>query len=327
MRRSTFLRFAAGSALLPSLAFAETYPDKPVRIINPFPPGSPVDAVGRLMAQRLGTVWKEPVIVESKSGAGGTVGAAFVASAPADGATLLVTTQSPITVAPLIYKSLTYDPARDFTPVWGIASSGLVIVVTPGLQVHTLAELVQYAKAHPKEVAYASSGAGTVQHLAGELFIAKTGAPLLHVPYRGGAPAATDLIAGQVQVMFDSLSNQLANIKAGRVRALAVMRPTRAGALPDVPTTTEAGAPGVQMRGWIGVLAPKAMPAASLATLRADALRTMKGPEVARTLGNLGLDGEILDAEKFGQYITADAQQIGEIVRSAHIQLDAPNTR
>jgi tripartite-type tricarboxylate transporter receptor subunit TctC len=327
MRRSTFLRFAAGAALLPGAAFAEGYPDKPVRIINPFPPGSPVDAVGRLMAQRLGTVWKEPVVVESKSGAGGTVGAAFVAAASADGATLLVTTQSPITVAPLIYKSLSYDPARDFTPVWGIASSGLVIVVNPALQVRTLAELVQYAKAHPREVAYASSGAGTVQHLAGELFIAKTGVPLLHVPYRGGAPAATDLIGGQVQVMFDSLSNQLANIRAGRVRALAVMRPTRASALPEVPTTAEAGAPGVQMRGWIGVLAPRAMPAAALATLRADALRTMRGPEVARALGNLGLDGEILDAEAFGRYIEGDTQQIRELVRSAHIQLDAPATR
>src|SRR4051794_10080112 len=156
MRRSTFLRVAAAAALLPRAGLAQVYPDKPVRIINPFPPGSPVDAVGRLMAQRLATVWKEPVLVESKSGAGGTVGAAYVASAHPDGSTLLVTTQSPITVAPLIYKSLTYDPARDFAPVWGIASSGLVIVVTPALQVRTLAELVQYAKAHPKEVAYAS---------------------------------------------------------------------------------------------------------------------------------------------------------------------------
>lgn len=330
MRRSTFLRLAAlavpAAAGLPSSALAQAYPDKPVRIINPFPPGSPVDAVGRLLAQRLATVWPQPVIVESKSGAGGTLGAGFVAAAP-DGSTLLVSTQSPITVAPLLYKSLPYEPTRDLLPVWGIASSGLVIVVTPSLPVKTLAELVQYAKAHPKDLSYASSGSGTVQHLAGELFIAKTGAPLLHVPYRGGAPAANDLMAGQVHVMFDSLSNQLAGIRSGRVRALAVMRPTRAASLPDVPTTTEAGAPGVQMRGWIGLFAPRSISPAALATLRADALRTMRGPEVASALGAIGLDGEILDAEAFGRYVQADMVQVREIVRTANIQLDAPATR
>jgi tripartite-type tricarboxylate transporter receptor subunit TctC len=327
MRRTHFLRLAGGAlaaAVLPLPALAEAYPDKPVRIINPFPPGSPVDVVGRLMAQRLATVWTQPVIVESKSGAGGTVGAGFVASAPPDGATLLVSTQSPITVAPLVYKSLAYDPMRDLVPVWGIASSGLVIVVTPSVPARTLQELVQHAKANPTALAYASSGAGTVQHLAGELFIAKTGAPLLHVPYRGGAPAANDLVAGQVHVMFDSLSNQLANIRAGRVRALAVMRPNRSPALPEVPTTAEAGAPGVLMRGWIGFFAPKGMPAQALATLRADALRVMRGPDVATKLGAIGLDGEILDAEAFGRYVQADFAQVREIVRTANIQLDSP---
>lgn len=313
--------------LMPPVLHAQGYPDKPVHIINPFPPGSPIDAVGRLLAQRLGTVWSQPVVVESKSGAGGTVGATFVATAPPDGSNLLVTSQSPITVAPLLYKSLAYEPTRDFAPVWGIASSGLVIVVTNTLPARTLAELVQYAKANPKALAYASSGNGTIQHLAGELFIARTGTPLLHVPYRGGAPAATDLMGGQVHVMFDSLSNQLASIRAGRVRALAVMRPTRSAALPDVPTAAEAGSPGVEMRGWIGFFAPRAMPAPALATLRADALRTMRGPEVDKALAALGLDGEVLDAEAFGRYVQADMVQVREIVRAANIQLDATPAR
>jgi tripartite-type tricarboxylate transporter receptor subunit TctC len=313
--------------MLAGNAAAQAYPDKPVRIINPFPPGSPIDVVGRLLAQRLGTIWTQPTIVESKSGAGGTLGAAFVVSAPPDGSILLVTSQSPITVAPLLYKSLSYDPARDLAPVWGIVSSGLVIVVTNALSVRSLAELVQYAKTHPKALAYASSGNGTIQHLAGELFIAKTGAPMLHVPYRGGAPAANDLIGGQVHVMFDSLSNQLASIRSGRVRALAVMRPTRAAALPEVPTTAEAGSPGVEMRGWIGVFAPRAMPAPALATLRADALRVMRGPEIDKALAGIGLDGEVLDADAFGSYVQADMVQVREIVRLAHIQLDSPTVK
>lgn len=331
MKRSRFLRIAAvlGAALaLPAVpAWADTYPDKPVRIVNPFPPGSPVDAVGRLIAQRLGGEWPQPVIVESRSGAGGTVGAGSVAKSAPDGATLLVSTQSPITVAPLLYKNLSYDPVTDLVPVWAIPSAGLVVVVTSSLPVRTLGELVQYAKANPTAVAYASSGAGTVQHLGGELFKARTGAPLLHVPYRGGAPAANDLIAGQVQVMFDSLSNQLTNIRAGRVRALAVMRTKRAPVLPDVPTVAEAGAPGVLMRGWIGLFAPKGLPAESLQKLRADTLRTMRGPEVQRQLLALGMDGEPLDGETFGRWIQEDTQQVREIVRAAKIELDAPSTR
>ncbi len=324
---AALLALLAALLTLPLPLHAQTYPDKPVRIVNPFPPGSPIDAVGRLLAQRLGTIWSHPVVVESKSGVGGTLGAGFVASSPPDGSNLLVTSQSPITVAPLLYKSLSYDPSRDLAPVWGIASSGLVIVVTNGLAVQSLAELVQYAKTHPKALAYASSGNGTIQHLAGELFIARTGAPLLHVPYRGGAPAATDLIGGQVHVMFDSLSNQLANIRSGRVRALAVMRPTRSAALPEVPTAAEAGSPGVEMRGWIGVFAPRSMPAPALATLRADALRVMRGPEVDKALLALGLDGEILDAEAFGRYVQADMLQVREIVRAANIQLDTTSGR
>lgn len=333
LKRSDFLRLAAGSVTgiaatsFPAFAFAQGFPDKPVRIINPFPPGSPVDALGRLLAQRLGGVWPQPVIVESRSGAGGTVGAGFVAAAPTDGSTLLVSTQSPITVAPLLYKNLPYDPPRDLIPVWGIPSAGLVIVVTASLPVKTLAELVQHAKANPTALAYASSGAGTVQHLAGELFIAKTGAPLLHVPYRGGAPAANDLIAGQVHVMFDSLSNQLTNIRAGRVRALAVMRENRAAVLPEVPTVAEAGAPGVVMRGWIGLFAPKGLPPATLAKLREDSLRTMRGAEVKQQLGALGMDGEPLDGPTFGRWIEEDTQQVREIVRTAKIELDAASTR
>ena len=186
-------------AVLAAVPFAHAepnYPDQPIRIINPFPSGSPVDVIGRLMADRLEKALGQPVLVESKSGAGGTLGANYVAKSPADGYMLLVTTGSTLATAPALYRSLPYDPIADFAPIWAIKSSGQVVVVNPALPATSLEELVQYAKAHKGEVSYASSGFGTVQHLAGELFVAHTGAPLTHIPYRGGAPATNDLIGG-----------------------------------------------------------------------------------------------------------------------------------
>jgi tripartite-type tricarboxylate transporter receptor subunit TctC len=302
---------------------AASYPDKPVRIVNPFPPGSPVDAVGRLVALRLGTVWKQPVYVESHSGAGGTLGTAYVVNSPPDGTTLLVSTQSPVTVAPQVVKNVTYDPMRDLIPVWGVLSSGLVIVVNSALPIQTVSDLVAYAKANPKALAFASSGNGTVQHLAGELFKARTGAPLLHVPYRGGAPAANDLIAGQVQVMFDSVSNQIGYIRAGKVHALAVMRPTRAAALPDTPTLDEVGIKGADMRGYVGIFAPGSIPPAALSKLRTDIAQVMSGPQVRKQLDDFSMEGDALDADTFTRYVKEDFQQIREIVKTANITADA----
>ena len=207
-----------------------TYPDQPIRIINPFPSGSPVDVIGRLIDDRLEKALGQPVLVESKSGAGGTLGANYIAKSPPDGYTLLVTTGSTLATAPALYRSLPYDPIADFAPIWAVKSSGQVVVVNPALPVTSLQELVQYTKAHKGEVSYASSGFGTVQHLAGELFVAHTGAPLTHVPYRGGAPATNDLIGGHIQVMFDAIGNTLQNIQAGKLRALAVLRAQRARA-------------------------------------------------------------------------------------------------
>jgi tripartite-type tricarboxylate transporter receptor subunit TctC len=216
--RRAFLTLLAAYLTPWRLAAAEIYPDRPIRIINPFPSGSPVDVIGRLVADRLEKAWGQPVLVESKSGAGGTVGANFVAKSPTDGYTLLVTSTSPMVSAPALNKSLPYDPVRDFAPIWAVTSSGLAVVVNPALPVKNLVELVAYAKAHPGQVSYASSGFGSVQHLAGELFNARTGAALAHVPYRGGAPATNDLIGGHIQVMFDSIGNTLANIDAGKLR-------------------------------------------------------------------------------------------------------------
>ncbi len=316
------LLLAAVAALAAApVAHAEpTYPDQPIRIIDPFPSGSPVDVIGRLIADRLEKALGQPVLVESKSGAGGTLGANYVAKSPPDGYTLLMTTGSTMATAPALYRSLPYDPIADFAPIWAVKSSGQVVVVNPALPVKTLQELVQYAKAHKGEVSYASSGFGTVQHLAGELFVAHTGAPLTHVPYRGGAPATNDLVGGHIQVMFDAIGNTLQNIEAGKLRALAVLRAQRARVLPDVPTAAEAGVPGVELNGWVGLFAPAAAPRPILDKLISTLAASTKDQELTQRLMAAGNDPDFLIGPALGERVRQDKDMIAAIVKAAGIQ-------
>lgn len=317
--------FAAAALVLslaPMAVFAQAsaYPEKPIRIINPFPPGSPVEFIGRQVADRLSKAFGRPVLVESRAGAGGTIGANFVAKSAPDGYTLLVTTPSTIAVAPSLYKSLPYDPVRDFAGIWSVMSAGLVVVVNPKIPANSLAELLAYAKANPGKVAYASSGVGTTQHLAAELFKTRTGADLLHVPYKGGAPASADLMAGHVQVMFDALSNVRPAVLDGRLRALAVLRGKRARALPDVPTAAEAGVNNVEQPGWIGVFAPSATPSEILNRLVATTAKEMADPEVVARLMGAGNDNEYVIGAALTKKLADDNVLFAEIVRRAGIQ-------
>jgi tripartite-type tricarboxylate transporter receptor subunit TctC len=314
-------RFLLALLWLAAPASAQTsYPDRPIRIINPFPSGSPIDVIGRLVADRLEKAWGQPVLVESKSGAGGTVGANFVAKSPPDGYTLLVTSTSPMVSAPALNKSLPYDPVRDFAPIWAVKSSGLAVVVNPALPVKSLEELVAYAKARPGAVSYASSGFGSVQHLAGELFNARTGAALVHVPYRGGAPATNDLIGGHIQVMFDSIGNTLQNINAGKLRALAVLRAGRTAVLPEVPTAAEAGVPGVELNGWVGLFAPAQTPREVVDKLGATVTATMADKELAERLIAAGNDTDFLIGAALGERLKQDKEATAAIVKAAGIQ-------
>jgi len=319
-RRTVLTLLAALVAPHGARAGEQSYPDRPIRIINPFPSGSPVDVIGRLVADRLEKAWGQPVLVESKSGAGGTVGANYVAKSPPDGYTLLVTSASTMATAPALYKSLPYDPIRDFAPIWAVKSSGQVVVVNPGLPVNNLLELVRYAKSHPGQVSYASSGFGTVQHLAGELFNARTGAALIHVPYRGGAPATNDLLGGHIQVMFDAIGNTLQNINAGRLRALAVLRARRATVLPDVPTVAEAGVPGVELYGWVGLFAPAETPPEVLDKLSTTVAATMAEPDLAQRLIAAGNDTDFLIGPALGERLRQDKEAIAALVKAAGIQ-------
>jgi tripartite-type tricarboxylate transporter receptor subunit TctC len=318
MRRRHAALLIAG-ALVVCSAGAQDYPVRTVKIVNPFPPGSPVDAVARPLAQKLGELWNQPVIVDSKAGAGGTVGADFVAKAPPDGYTLLVTSASTHVIAPSLRKQLAYDPVKDFVPLALVAYGPTAIVVHPSLPVHNLAEFVQYARANPGKVAYASSGPGTILHLNGELFASKTGTQLLHVPYKGAVPAATDLLGGQVQAMFDSISNSAPQVKAGKLRALAVLMPKRSPLMPDVPTAAEQGFEGLEFPAWIGVFAPANTPRDVVARIGGSLKTIMGQADVRDRFVQAGLIPALIQDGEFAREIAADRKVVADLVRSANI--------
>jgi tripartite-type tricarboxylate transporter receptor subunit TctC len=236
------------------------YPTKPVRLVVPFPPGGTTDILARAVAQTLSEAWGQQVIVDNHPGAGGNNGSDLVAKAPHDGYTLLMGTVGTHAINPSLYAKMPYDHVKDFTPVILVAGVPNVLVVNPSVPAHSVEELIALAKANPGKLNFASSGNGTSIHLSGELFKTMTGTQITHVPYKGSAPALTDLMGGQVQLMFDNLPSSLAFIKAGKLRALAVTTSTRSAALPDVPTLAESGLPGFEASSWFGVLAPAGTP-------------------------------------------------------------------
>ncbi|NUA28617.1 Bug family tripartite tricarboxylate transporter substrate binding protein [Cupriavidus basilensis] len=235
---------------------AETYPSRPIRLVVPFPPGGAADIFGRLLSQQLTQSLGQPVLVENRAGAGGNIGAAVVANAPADGYTLLLGTIGTHGINPTLYANLPYDPKKDFQPVALVSSGANVLVVNPTLPARDVKELIALAKRNPGQLMMGSSGNGSSIHMSGELFEHMTGTQLTHVPYRGGSPAQTDLMGGRVQLMFDNLPTSLPLIAKGLVRPLAVTSAHRSPALPDVPTVAEAGVPGYFVSNWSGIFAP-----------------------------------------------------------------------
>lgn len=317
-RREATLLIASG-ALAQHQAWAQGYPARAVKIINPFPPGSPVDVVARPVAQKLQELWSQPVVVENKAGAGGTLGAELAARAPADGYTLLVTSASTHVIAPVLRKSLPYDALKDFVPLALLAYGPTAIVVHPSVPVRTLAEFVQYAKGNPGKIAYASSGLGTILHLNGELFASRTGTQLLHVPYKGAVPASTDLLAGQVQAMFDSITNSAPQVKAGKLRALAVLTPQRSPLMPDVPTAAEQGFQGLEFPAWIGMFAPANTPRDVVSRL-SESLKTIMGQaDMRERFVQAGLIPALVQEAEFARDITEHQKIVADIVRASNI--------
>ena len=297
----------------------DAYPSRTIKIIAPFPAGAPVDSVARLIADRLERAWGQPVVVENRGGGGGVVGTNAVAKSPPDGYTLLLTSTSPIAAAPALNKSMPYDAAKDLAPIWAISASGLVVVVNPALPIKTLGDLVRAGREQPGKLSFASSGHGTSQHLAGELFMARTGAKLVHVPYRGGFAGTTDLMAGHVQVMFDSLGNVLNNIRSEKLRALAVLRDRRSPQLPSLPTATEAGVNGVELGGWLGLFAPAATPAVVRDKLTSTLVAATREPAIMARLIELGNEDEVMTGDIVVKRLAEDRALFAEIVEKAGI--------
>jgi len=312
---------AAAFCAFATPATAQPYPVKPVRIIVPFAPGG-VDVTARIVADRLTAALVQPFIVENRPGAGGSVGAKMVASSDPDGHTLLFSTPGPVVVSPLINRNAGYDTVKNFAPVAIVSQSPLLLVSHPAVPATTVKELVEHAKANPGKVHFPSPGFGTQPHLVGEMFKSMTGADIVHVPYRGSAPAITDLLAGQMQIYFDNFANVLQHVESGKLKALAVTGDARSPQLPDVPTMQQSGYGGIAATYWNGMLAPAGTPAAIVARLNAAVNQAVATPEVSTALRKLGSDPKTGTSQEFAAFIAAEVQRWGKVVRDANIKVN-----
>ena len=303
-------------------AWAQSYPTKPIRIVVPFPGGGATDLLARAAAQKLTEAWGQPVVVDNRPGAGGNIGTELVARAAPDGYTLEMGTVGTHAINASLYAKMPYDHVKDFAPVILVAGVPNVLVVNPALPVTSVQELISYAKANPGKLNFASSGSGTSIHLSGELFKVMAGVQMTHIPYKGSAPALADLIGGQVQLMFDNLPPSLPQIKAGKLRALAVTSVTRAPALPDVPTVAESGLPGFEASSWFGILAPAGTPPDIIARLNAEIGKWLASPEAKEKLLALGANAAGGSPEDFAKHIAAETAKWQKVVKESGAKVD-----
>jgi tripartite-type tricarboxylate transporter receptor subunit TctC len=325
VRGALVLLTAVITAIAAPFTFAQgaaNYPTKPVRLVVPFPAGGTTDILARAVAQKLSEAWGQQVIVDNRPGAGGNIGSDLVAKSKPDGYTLLMGTVGTHAINPSLYKNMPYDHVKDFVPVILVAGVPNVLVVNPSLPVHSVPELIAYAKANPGKLNFASSGNGTSIHLSGELFKAMTGVEMTHVPYKGSAPALTDLIGGQVQLMFDNLPSSLPFIKAGKLRALAVTSGARAAALPDRPTLAESGLPGFEASSWFGVLAPTGTPRDIVAKLNGAIAGWLASPEAKEKLLAQGAIAAGGTPEDFARHIGAETSKWAKVVKASGAHID-----
>ena len=298
------------------------YPTKPVKLVVPFPPGGSLDIAGRLIAQKLTEMWGQSVVVENKPGAGGNIGADFVAKSPPDGYTILLGALSTHAVNPSLYKTMPYDAAKDFAPITLIAITPNVLVVNASLPVNSAREFLAYAKANPGKLAFGSGSNGSAGHLAGELFKVETGTDAVHVPFKGGAPATQALLAGDTQFMFDNLANAMAQVKAGKIKALAVTTAQRSSLVPDLPTMAEAGLPGFDISTWYGLFAPAGTPPSIVAKWNADVTKILTSPDVRAKLVADGADPSPDTPEQFKEFIAKELAKYARIVKASGAKVD-----
>ncbi|MGN6457088.1 MAG: Bug family tripartite tricarboxylate transporter substrate binding protein [Achromobacter mucicolens] len=317
------ITIAAASALaFSSAAIADAYPTKPIRLIIPFAVGGSTDNLGRVLAARLSEKLGQQVVADNRPGAGGNIGTDLVAKAPADGYTLLFATEGTLGINPSLYRKLPFDPEKDFTPIAQFASVPNILVVNPKVQAKTVEELAAYAKSKPASLNMGSAGNGTTNHLSGELFQSMTGTSFTHVPYKGSGPAMADLLADQIQLMFDNLPGSLPHVKAGSLRALAVTSAKRSPLLPDVPTMAEAGVPGYDVEVWFGVAAPKGLPAQALATLSKAITEISQEPATIEKILNIGATPLTSTPAEFGSRIQEARLKWAPIVAHSGAKID-----
>jgi tripartite-type tricarboxylate transporter receptor subunit TctC len=294
--------------------FAQGWPSRPIRMVVPLSPGGFADVPGRILAARLSGLLGYNVFVENRPGAGGTIGADFVAKSAPDGYTLLFT-GTPHVISAWVYKKLPYDPLKDFEPVALVASGPYVLVVNPQLPVHSIPELIAAAKAQPGKIDYASSGNGSAQHLVSALFASMAGIELNHVPYKGSGPAMQDLLGGQVKVSFAGIPNVLPHVKAGRLRALAVSTPQRSPDLPDVPTAAEAGVPGYQATLWLNLAAPAGTPGDIVQRIYAETAKALQDAELQQSFRAAGVEASPMSPQELAGFLRGEYEKWGKVVR------------
>ncbi len=324
-RRSVTLLAAALAGLglgTPWLALAEGYPTKPIQLIVPFPPGGAVDIVGRTISKKLGDRLGQPIVIENKAGAGTVVGAAFVANAPADGYTLLISSGSTFTVNPALNAKLPYDPVKSYEPIGMVARVPLILLANREVPVGNLKQLIGAVQRAPDKFSYGSFGNGTTGHFAAELTWSAAGIKVMHVPYRGSAPAMSDLVGGQIPFTIDTVAAALPQLKAGKIKAIAVTGATRATQLPDVPTVAESGFPGFSADSWLAVVAPRGLPAEAKAKLHKALADTLADAEVRSKLIAAGLEPSYATGDAVLTQIEDELPRMRAIAQRAQIRAD-----
>jgi tripartite-type tricarboxylate transporter receptor subunit TctC len=322
--RTNWITGALLTVLTPACVLAATpeYPNRPVRLVVPYPPGGGNDTLARLFGQKLTERWSQQVVIDNRPGAGTTIGAQLVARAAADGYTLLLSSIATHALAPALYSKPGYDPIKDFTPITTLAVAPTLCVAAPSFAPRTIKELIAAAKSKPEDIRFASGGNGTTPHIAGEVFKAVTGVQMTHVPYKGGGPAHIDLMAGRVQVMFDTAASASPHVRAGKMRALAIGLPKRYPDLPDVPTFAEAGLPQYNVDSWYSLHAPAGTPAAVVSKVHHDIVAVLGSADIRERLRQLvSTPGGIAPAA-FGAYVKDEFARYGKIIRAAGTRID-----
>jgi tripartite-type tricarboxylate transporter receptor subunit TctC len=312
----------AAPLAVPMAQAADAWPSKPLRLIVAFPPGGASDIVGRIYAERLAEALKQPVIVDNKPGAGTAIAAEAAAKAAPDGYTLSLAPTGQLTILPHLNKAIPYNPLKDFAPVSIVGSVPYVIAANPAVPVNNLKELAALAKGKPGKITYSSCGNGTICHLSGELYKSQTGTDLLHVPYKGSAPAITALLGGEVDLAFDTLSILAPQIKSGKVKGLAISSKERSPLLPNVPTAVEAGLPQYTVESWFGIVVPAGTPQDIVKRLNAELVKIASQPEVKAKLAGQGVEAVSTTPEKFAEQIRSDYAQWGKVVQASGAKLD-----